>query len=165
MSIRFFCLTFKPKQWGQNDGVQSCCFWHEFFLLDFFLSIVLVPQLGPAHPWMTNELTALRVHSSFRDNKNPGGLVSGWGSYWLPRLYVNFFPNKCRWTASKLFPYTLLRHGPISYQTQKYPKWKIELTHLSSGIQLCQIFVYVQKNITPLCHLSQSQSCNIASVQ
>lgn len=33
------------------------------------------PQLSPAHPWMTNELAFLKVHFSFRDNKNPGGLV------------------------------------------------------------------------------------------
>lgn len=65
----------------------------------FFLSIVLVPQLWPAHPWMTNELTALRVHSNFRDNKNPGGLVGGGGSYRLSGLYVNFFPNKFRRTV------------------------------------------------------------------
>lgn len=32
------------------------------------------PRLSSAHPWITNEL-ALKVHSSFSDNKTPGGLM------------------------------------------------------------------------------------------
>lgn len=69
-----------PQQW-----VRSWCFWQALFLLHVLLSIAeLLPQMSPTHPWMTNELAFLKVHSSFRDNKNPGGLEVYWQCMWAP---------------------------------------------------------------------------------
>lgn len=56
----------------QRDVAQSCSSWHEFFMLHFLLSIVLLPPCARLIPgWLMN-WSFSRVHSCFRDNKNPG---------------------------------------------------------------------------------------------